>query len=265
MTKHILSCTTVLVEVELWCLEEPAPLLRQDTMVYDDGMKKLVIANWKSHKDSRTIAEWVPAFTAKLGKTLVPSKVEVSIAPSSPFIPLVSEMLSHGVSVAAQDVSQFPQGKNTGATAATQLASLGVAYAIVGHSERRRYFHETHQEVANKAEQCIEAGITPIVCVDDEYVAAQASALPTELAQKCVVAYEALSAIGTGNNVDASQVSETTAQIKELFGKVPVLYGGSVTAGNVAEYADISDGWLVGTASLSIDDFLSLLTTIANF
>ena len=65
--------------------------------------------------------------------------------------------------------------------------------------------------------------------------------------------------------MDASQVSETTAQIKELFGKVPVLYGGSVTAGNVAEYADISDGWLVGTASLSIDDFLSLLTTIANF
>ncbi|NCO31390.1 triose-phosphate isomerase, partial [bacterium] len=73
--------------------------------------------------------------------------------------------------------SPFPVGKYTGATAASQLASLGVKYAIVGHSERRRYFSEDNTQVANKVRQCVEAGIIPIVCVDDEYVSTQAAAI----------------------------------------------------------------------------------------
>ena len=228
-------------------------------------MKKLVIANWKSQKTLPQIEEWMESFTDTLGKSLIPGKVETSVAPALPFIVPVSSALQHGLTVSAQDVSPFPPGKYTGATNARQLASLGVKYAIVGHSERRQYFHEDHAVVANKVTQCLEVGITPIVCVDDAYIAAQAAAITPEEAKQCIVAYEALSAIGTGNNIDVAHVALVTAEIKDLFGPVPVLYGGSVSAGNVAEYKDVSDGWLVGTASLEVDDFVALVTVVAGF
>ncbi len=242
-----------------------SPLLKNNLFVYDEGMKKLVIANWKSHKNLTTIEEWMDVFISKLGKSLIPGKVDISIAPSAPFLSPVANDLDHGVTISSQDVSPFPPGKYTGASNAKQLASLGVKYAIVGHSERRRYFHEDHAVVANKVTQCLEAGITPVVCVDDEYIAAQAAAITPEEAGRCVVAYEALSAIGTGNNMDVAHVAEVTADIKELFGPVPVLYGGSVSAENVAEYKAVSDGWLVGTASLEVDDFMALVTVVAGF
>jgi len=231
---------------------------------YDDGMKKLLIANWKSHKTLSEVSAWMDSFESKFSKSLLAKHVDIAIAPTEAYLAQFSNEMHAELSLAAQDVSPFPVGKYTGATAASQLASLGVKYAIVGHSERRRYFSEDNTQVANKVRQCVEAGIIPIVCVDDEYVSTQAAAIDSEYHSKCIIAYEALSAIGSGNNMDAAHVAEVTKLINDVFGEVPVLYGGSVNAGNVAEYAEISDGWLVGTASLKVDDFWALALAVSN-
>lgn len=233
-------------------------------IVYDDDMKKLLIANWKSHKTQSEVTSWMDAFEEKYAKSLVSRVVDIVIAPSDVFLAKVADDLTEGIGLAAQNVSPFPMGKYTGATAAAQLASMGVTYAIVGHSERRRYFGEDNMQVANKVQQCVDVGITPIVCVDDEYVVSQAGAIDPELHSKCIVAYEALSAIGTGNNMNALHVEEVTKTIKDVFGSIPVLYGGSVTSSNVTEYTDTCDGWLVGTASLAVEDFWALATAIGN-
>lgn len=225
-------------------------------------MAKLVIANWKSHKTMEVALQWSEAFSKQMPESVLKT-VTVAIAPSVPFVTSLRSVLPSSVALAVQDVSPFPPGKYTGAVAAAQLAGMGVRYAVVGHSERRQYFGETNTDVANKVAQCLEHGITPVVCVDDAYVASQAAALEEGHAAKCIVAYEALSAIGTGNNMDASHVQEITNLVKQTFGSVPVLYGGSVSAGNVAEYKDTSDGWLVGTASLEVTDFVDLVNTVA--
>ncbi len=227
-------------------------------------MKKLVIANWKSHKTHKEVGRWIDAFEEKLDHSLLKDAVRIGIAPSDIYMAKVADELNQSVALVAQDVSPFPLGKYTGATAASQLVSMGVKYAIVGHSERRHYFGEDHIQVANKVAQCIDAGITPIVCVDDEYVAKQAVAIDSDMHSKCIVAYEALSAIGTGENISATHVAEVTDEIKDVFGDVPVLYGGSVTSSNVTEYAKISDGWLIGTASLTLENFWALLTAVSN-
>ena len=239
-------------------------LLNTWQLVYDGDMKKIVIANWKSHKTPSEVAQWMQEFTARLGTSLVSQSVTSIVAPSELYLSAVAAELEYGTLLAAQDVSPYPTGKYTGETAASQLAALGVKYVILGHSERRQYLGENDALVARKARQCVDAGLTPVICVDDDYIDSQANALEPELRARCIVAYEALSAIGTGENVQATVVAAVTEKIKDVFGAVPVLYGGSVTAGNVTEYFSISDGWLVGGASLSVEDFFPLLTAVAN-
>lgn len=134
-----------------------------------------------------------------------------------------------------------------------------IGYGIVGHSERRQYFEESHQDVANKVSQLIDAGITPIVCIDDEYLVEQAAAIEKDQLKQCVVAYEPLEAIGSGVFQPVDEVEPIVNQIKEVFGEVPVLYGGSVDAENVAQYLAVTDGVLVGGASLDANEFAALM------
>lgn len=223
---------------------------------------KLIIANWKSHKTREEIVQWMDAYEAELEK--VTFGVEVAIAPPMPSVMFVSNRLLAKVrypmmSLAVQDLSPFPAGKYTGAVSTINLQGFNVKYAIVGHSERRRHFHETHQDVANKVMQAVENGITPIVCVDDEYIGDQAAAIDRQYLEKCIVAYEELGAIGTGKNEPVDHVQEVFQRIKTVFGEVKVIYGGSVEADNVQQYVDISDGVLVGTASLDVSHFISLI------
>lgn len=223
---------------------------------------KLIIANWKSNKSREEVEHWLDTFethSPRLG-----SEVEAVIAPPMPSLMFVSNRLlakdKHPrTALAVQDLSPFPAGAYTGAISAVNVQGFKVKYAIVGHSERRRYFHETHQDVANKVTQALENGITPIVCVDDEYIAEQAAAIERDSLSRCVVAYEELSAIGTGNNEPIEHVQEVFQRIKKVFGNVPVIYGGSVDVDNIAEYLDFADGALVGTASLDAEKFASLI------
>lgn len=225
---------------------------------------KIIIANWKSHKSAAEADSWFADFE-KQAVQLQNSSFEVVIAPAFIHIHPLSWRLKNTSSLkntvlAVQDLSSFPAGSYTGAISTQNLASLGISYALVGHSERRRYFHETHQDVANKVDQALQAGIKPVVCIDEQYLAAQAAALSKEQLSECIVAYEPLEAIGSGNNATAADVTTVSDRIHEVFGAVPVIYGGSVTAANVAEYLTITDGVLVGTASLEAKAFVELLT-----
>lgn len=213
-------------------------------------MSKLIIANWKSNKTAAQVEEWFQGISIN-----VPAEAQVVIAPSFHELALVATKLPARVMLGAQDVSSFPMGSYTGAVNAQQLKAEGVSYVIVGHSERRRYFHETHQDIAAKVEQVVANAMSPILCVDEDYIDAQADALESASIPNLVVAYEPLAAIGNGHNAPVDQVTRVIGNIKQKFGDVPVIYGGSVDERSVHEYLLVSDGVLVGTASLDPQSF----------
>lgn len=220
-------------------------------------MSKFIIANWKSNKTIVEAKNWLESVRLF---DFDSDYLKVVVAPPSVFLPTARESLPASINVAAQDISSFASGSYTGAVSARNLEGL-VSHVIVGHSERRRYFGETSQDVAQKAEQAIAFGITPIVCVDESEIQSQAAAIVSQILNKCIVAYEPVSAIGTGNNVPVDKVTSVSAQIRESFGSVPIIYGGSVDETNVSEYLLVCDGVLVGGASLDVDQFGKLLTS----
>ncbi|MFH2118690.1 MAG: triose-phosphate isomerase [Candidatus Paceibacterota bacterium] len=224
-------------------------------------MKKLIIGNWKANKSLAQAQTWLETVSISSNR-LDLSNITPILAPAFSLLdsmrPVTTEL---NWQLAAQDLSPFPAGSYTGAISAINLKSLSVSYVLVGHSERRQYFKETSQEVATKAELALEAGITPIVCVSNLTLAEQASAFDVSLAKRCIIAYEPLEAIGTGNEASLGSVKEFKNKVKLLFGEVPFLYGGSVDELNVGEYLLVTDGALVGTASLKAEQFINLLKT----
>lgn len=242
---------------------------------------KYYIANWKSNKTLSEVKQWLETFSTQLSTRQYPQTVTVLLAIPFPFLSLASSWLANfkqtyanaqvpvQIELAVQDVSQFPAGSYTGAVSVLQLKEFGVKFAIVGHSERRIYFHETSREVSAKVTQLLGEDIVPVICVDDPYIEEQATELkleiPFEDMQKVLVAYEALDAIGTGDSVDANKFLQSKEVIQKAFGEVPVLYGGSVSSENIKEYVITSDearsaaGVLVGTASLDPMDFIAIL------
>ena len=126
---------------------------------------KYVIANWKSNKSRGEAENWMDGFeNIKVQSASQQTDVKTIICPPMPSLMFVSNKLLDrekfaNVHLGVQDISPFPAGKYTGAVSARNLDGFGVAYAIVGHSERRQFFHETHQDVANKVAQCVDNGI----------------------------------------------------------------------------------------------------------
>jgi len=184
----------------------------------------------------------------------------------------------------AQDVSAFDKGAYTGEISGAMLAKLGCTFAVVGHSERREYHHETDEIVAAKVQAAYRHGLTPILCVGEGLEVRQAgthvahtlaqldgalAGLPAEKARTLVVAYEPVWAIGTGEVATPEDAQEVCAAIRtrlaelysgDLADGVRVLYGGSVKASNVAAIMaqpDV-DGALVGGASLDPDEFVAI-------
>jgi len=223
---------------------------------------------------------------AELKRLLPPLQSEAAILPAFPILPVAKEVLSETqIAYGAQDVSAHKEGAYTGEVSARMLSDLGCRYAIVGHSERRRYHHETDALVAEKAKRLLEEGITPILCVGEPLeVRERGEAVPYTLAQllgslegvnppgpeALVIAYEPVWAIGTGRNAtpqDAEAMHQAIRQaLAELYGeefarRVRILYGGSVNPKNFADLLSMPnvDGGLVGGASLELESFLALL------
>lgn len=222
-------------------------------------MQTYLIANWKAHKTKHAAQQWCTELSARYP---IPP-VRVIVAPPFPLLSLVRATLPQVWSIAGQDVSQFAQGAYTGAVTADHLVDMGAQYVVVGHSERRHYFHETSADVAGKVERAQEAGLTPVICIDTPYLDEQLAALASQDLSKGIFAYEPLASIGTGNRTDAGTVRSVVDAIRQRTGaETPVLYGGSVDASSVAEYFTVCSGALVGGASLEPSSFSELIAVL---
>ena len=223
---------------------------------------KLIAGNWKLFKGPRETREFCEAFSA-------PDGVEAVLCP--PFVSLPAAVESGHV-IFAQNVHWADDGAFTGEVSAPMLLELGVAGAIVGHSERRQYFGETDETVARRTIAALEHGLRVIACVGESLeeresgqmelvlrIQVEAIADATGAHEGLVLAYEPVWAIGTGQTATPHQVRDTHAFIKGLL-DVPVLYGGSVKPENAEELLsqDGVDGALVGGASLDVESFAAI-------
>jgi triosephosphate isomerase (TIM) len=219
----------------------------------------LVAANWKMFKTRAETREFCERFRP-------PEGVDAVVCP--PFTSLDVAVAS-GLTVFAQNVHWAAEGAFTGEISAPMLLELGVAGAIIGHSERRQYFGETDETVARRTVAALEAGLRVIACVGESEEEREAG--QTELVVRLqveaiadaaggheglVVAYEPIWAIGTGRTATPELAREAHAFVKSIL-DVPVLYGGSVKPDNAAELLGRPeiDGALVGGASLEIESF----------
>jgi len=224
---------------------------------------KLVVANWKANLSLQQAEKWL----VELSEGYRPiSGIRVVLAVPFPFlVPLQTRFPSlPGVSWAAQDISPYPLGNYTGAVPAAWLNSL-VDYALVGHRERRRYFHETIQEVANKSNEAIAEDICPILCVDLDIAQQQSAAVETEEMEHLVVAYTPADADHLEVARNVSSVADGVRQVASLFPGCPILYGGGVNVGNVAELIKLPQvsGVMAAGGCLNPLSFLELLDNAA--
>jgi len=244
----------------------------------------LIAGNWKMYK---TVHEAV-VFVKEL-RDLVKgvAGVEIVVAPAFTAVHAVADAARNtNIGVAAQDVYWEREGAFTGEVSPAMIKEAGAAYAIVGHSERRRLFGETDPIVNRKTLAAIAAGLTPIVCVGetleererdempavlDRQIKDGLDQIPAEQVGELIVAYEPVWAIGTGRTATAAQAGEAHAHIRkrlrQWFGagtadQCRILYGGSVKPDNIRELiaeADV-DGALVGGASLGVRSFADIVT-----
>lgn len=241
--------------------------------------RPLIMGNWKMNN---TLAESLELIRQLAVQLPAQEKVEVVVCPPFTSLDTVGRNLPAGVLLGAQNVHPSPQGAFTGEISVGMLKDLGCRYIIVGHSERRHTLGESDEFIAGKVAAALAAGLIPVLCVGETLEQRQlgigADVVKRQLqkglsgigngAGELVVAYEPVWAIGTGQAATLHQAEEMLGTIKEVLANYPgriagarLLYGGSVTPANMAEYAgsEIIDGALVGGASLQADQFAALV------
>ncbi len=249
------------------------------------GRRPLVAGNWKMN-GTRTSIPTVEAIRDGIAPGLA-ARIDVLICPPSTLIgSCVAATYDSGVAIGGQNLHARASGAFTGSISAEMLADLGATYAIVGHSERRAYHHETDDGVHAKALGARRAGLCGIICVGEtieereqgralDIVRAQlAIGTPKgATATDTVIAYEPVWAIGTGRTPTPRDIAEVHASLREMLDKlvgaeaerIRILYGGSVKPSNARELMAVEnvDGALVGGASLVAEDFLGICAAYA--
>ena len=246
--------------------------------------KKIVAGNWKMNNN---LQEGL-ALAKELNEALKDKEVKCDVVLGTPFIHLASvadAVDANKIGVAAQNSADKVSGAYTGEVSAEMVASTGAKYVILGHSERRAYYHETAEILKEKVVLALENDLTPIFCIGEvleereaerhfDVVKAQIEEslfdLSAEDFSKIVLAYEPVWAIGTGKTASSEQAQEIHAFIRktlvekygaEVADKTSILYGGSCNASNAKELfsnPDV-DGGLIGGASLSVENFLPVI------
>lgn len=246
-------------------------------------MIPLIVANWKCNP-----------LTLKEGEDLVLKieegikgfdSAEVAVCPPSVFLP--SLIRKSNIPFGAQNCYSEEKGAFTGEISVRMLEDIGAEYVILGHSERRKIFGETDEEINLKLLKVLDSGIRPILCIGEnreereqgrtfEVLEGQLKkcflGVTKENAEKIVLAYEPVWAIGTGQSAQVSDIGEVRVFIRQFlsdrFGKdscekMRILYGGSVDANNVHSFVCEArmNGVLVGGASLKAEEFLKLIKT----
>jgi len=249
---------------------------------------QIAAANWKMNLTFQQGQE--------LLNTLIPQipalqdNHQVIIAVPFPYLAHFQESVTDkkNVYIAAQNLSDKKSGAYTGEVSAEMLASVGIQYVLIGHSERREYYREDNAVLASKLDRALEHGIKPIFCcgepleireqeTQNAFVEAQLKEslfhLTAEQMADVVIAYEPIWAIGTGKTATSGQAEDIQKYIRavvaEKYGNdvaenVAILYGGSVKAANAVEIfsqPDV-DGGLVGGASLNAEEFLAIVKAL---
>lgn len=209
------------------------------------------VANWKANKDFDAVKRWINIFL----KIYIPADDMVIISPCYIYLAYLREWLRKyklkNIFLASQDVSEFEGGSYTGEVSANLLKGL-VDFAIIGHSERRKNLNEDKNRIRRKIVLAVKYQIKPILCINKK------EELETDKDLN-FVAYEPLSAIGTGNNLNLREAINFKKQIN-LNRKIKFLYGGSVNADNIKEYNNKEiNGFLIGKASLDPVSFWQII------
>ena len=249
--------------------------------------KKIIAGNWKMNLDKIDSIN----LTSKILKNTEQEK-DKKIILSPPFIyleQLVADCSEReDILIAAQNCSENGNGAYTGEVSAQMIKSIGVDYVIIGHSERRQYFNESHEVLSNKLSQALSNNLKVIFCCGEninqrdnneflDVIYNQLSSTVFNLSaidfSKIIIAYEPIWAIGTGKNATSAQAQEMHNYIRtivsekygnEAANNVSILYGGSCKPSNaksIFSQIDI-DGGLIGGASLKSDDFISIINSI---
>ncbi len=246
--------------------------------------KKIVAGNWKMNKN---LQEGV-ALATELNEVLKAEKPKCDVVICTPFIHLatVSGIIDHNViGLGAENCADKASGAYTGEVSAEMVRSTGAEYVILGHSERREYYHETPEILKEKVNLALANGLKVIFCIGESLAQREANEqnavvkselegsvfhLTAEQFANIVIAYEPIWAIGTGLTATSSQAEEIHAYIRgiiaEKYGQAvadntSILYGGSCKASNAPELfakPDI-DGGLIGGASLKAPDFRGII------
>ncbi|WP_109831629.1 triose-phosphate isomerase [Reichenbachiella versicolor] len=248
--------------------------------------KKIVAGNWKmntSLEEGKALAADV------LAKTTGSEEAQIVLGVPATHITAVVETLGgkNGIGVAAQNCSDKVSGAYTGEISASMVKSTGANYVILGHSERREYFSESNEELAEKVNQALANDLIPIFCCGEPLEVREAGDmypfvkeqlteslfhLSAEDFSKIVIAYEPIWAIGTGKTATSEQAQEMHAELRahlaskygqEAADNCSILYGGSAKPANAPELfacPDV-DGGLIGGASLKAEDFVAVVTS----
>ena len=246
--------------------------------------KKIVAGNWKMNNGLQETEFLIN----ELVKETNHSGCEVMIAPS--FVSLknsIDYLKDKDIEVVSQNVHQNNDGAYTGEVSAKMLSSIGIKTTIIGHSERREYFNETHEILKNKVDTSLNNSIKIIFCFGEELKNREANNHFTIISNQIseslfhlsssdwdniILAYEPVWAIGTGETASSDQVQEMHSFIRnfiaqkystDLAQKISILYGGSVKPNNAKEIFSMKDvdGGLIGGASLNSKDFFSIVNS----
>lgn len=247
-------------------------------------MKKPFIAgNWKMFKTNREAVNLVQTIKAGVYKT---TDCQIVICPPFTSLASVAEIVKDSpIELGAQNMHPETEGAYTGEISPAMIKDLNCRYVILGHSERRQYFHENDTFVNEKTKTALKYSLIPIVCVGETLEQREAKQqfevvktqfdnslkdITKEEILKLVIAYEPVWAIGTGKTASPEQAEQMQSYIRrllkerysdEIAAKVPILYGGSVKPDNIAELMKKPnvDGALVGGASLKAESFVQIV------
>ena len=241
--------------------------------------KKYIIANWKMNPSS---SEEALRLIKNTMAVQLPKNIELIIAPPFIYLYLVKKNFKNEIKLAAQNVGWFERGAFTGEISGLMLKNIGCDYVIIGHSERRHKIGETDEMINLKLKAAFKAGLNPILAVGEKergddiikvinsQIKSDLDGIETSEISKLIIAYEPVWAIGTGLSDTPDHALSSALLIRKIIGNLytpdfaidlPVLYGGSVTAENAADFIGQTgiNGALIGGASLNIEEFLKII------
>ena len=241
--------------------------------------KKIIIANWKMNPQT---ADEALRFVQGISAQRLPKNIELIIAPPFVYLDLLKKNCGKEIKIAAQNISWAERGAYTGEISGMMLKNLGCNYAIIGHSERRHIMGETEEIINLKLKTALKIGLTAILAVgekeqSDDISEVLARQIESALAgidvseiSHLIIAYEPVWAIGTGLPDTSDHALSAALLIRKIIGRLygqewavdmPILYGGSVSEDNAADFIAQNgiDGALVGGASLELQSFIKII------